>query len=182
MRSGYLIDQSTSREYPHFSEIRRPDDLYMALRCRPFKSDTLSKKGPTAPPEKAKIGLQDLISIPHNSHSASFKDMERPSNVRPAQVIKPLLPRCRLLEHWMPGNGSLALSNTKYGENRWLWQRFQDDGTVSRCYSTGRPRVRTPNEDRYIWQLPPKETYGAQHKTCLFSSLQLPVRQFQGRP
>ncbi|GFY28683.1 transposable element Tcb1 transposase [Trichonephila clavipes] len=28
-----------------------------------------------------------------------------------------------------------------------LWQRFQDDGNVSRCYSTGRPRVTTPNED-----------------------------------
>ncbi|GFX95545.1 transposable element Tcb1 transposase [Trichonephila clavipes] len=31
-----------------------------------------------------------------------------------------------------------------------LWQRFQDDGIVSRCYSTGRPRVTTPNEDRYL--------------------------------
>ncbi|GBO17333.1 hypothetical protein AVEN_139034-1 [Araneus ventricosus] len=50
-----------------------------------------------------------------------------------------------------------------------LWQRFQDDGNVSRCYSTVR-------------QLLPKETYGAQHQTCLVSSLQLPVRQFQGRP
>ncbi|GFV18139.1 HTH_Tnp_Tc3_2 domain-containing protein [Trichonephila clavipes] len=28
-----------------------------------------------------------------------------------------------------------------------LWQRFQDDGNVSRCYSTGHPRVTTPNED-----------------------------------
>ncbi|GFV27205.1 uncharacterized protein TNCV_2720331 [Trichonephila clavipes] len=64
----------------------------------------------------------------------------------------------------------------------WLWQRFQDDGNVSRCYLTGRPRVTTSNEDRYIWQLLPKETDGAQHQTCLFSSLQLPVRQFQGRP
>ncbi|GFY11211.1 uncharacterized protein TNCV_4471971 [Trichonephila clavipes] len=27
-----------------------------------------------------------------------------------------------------------------------LWQRSQDDGNVSRCYSTGRPRVKTPNE------------------------------------
>ncbi|GFX63976.1 acetylcholinesterase-1 [Trichonephila clavipes] len=26
-----------------------------------------------------------------------------------------------------------------------LWQRFQDDGNVSRCYSTSRPRVTTPN-------------------------------------
>ncbi|GFV98981.1 uncharacterized protein TNCV_3390441 [Trichonephila clavipes] len=63
-----------------------------------------------------------------------------------------------------------------------LWQGFQDDGNVSRCYSTGRPRVTTPNEDRYIWQLLPKETDGAQHQTCLVSSLQLPVRQFQGKP
>ncbi|GFU57282.1 HTH_Tnp_Tc3_2 domain-containing protein [Trichonephila clavipes] len=31
-----------------------------------------------------------------------------------------------------------------------LWQRFQDDGNVSRCYSTGRPRVTTPNEGRYL--------------------------------
>ncbi|GFW57422.1 uncharacterized protein TNCV_543351 [Trichonephila clavipes] len=51
-----------------------------------------------------------------------------------------------------------------------LWQRFQDDGNVSRCYSTGRPelqrRMRTG-----IWQLLPKETDGAQHQTCLVSSL-----------
>ncbi|GFW70524.1 uncharacterized protein TNCV_1623581 [Trichonephila clavipes] len=32
-----------------------------------------------------------------------------------------------------------------------LWQRFQDNGSVSRCCSTGRPRVTTPNEDRYIF-------------------------------
>ncbi|GFS99255.1 transposable element Tcb1 transposase [Trichonephila clavipes] len=31
-----------------------------------------------------------------------------------------------------------------------LWQRFQDDGNVSKCYSIGRPRVTTPNEDRYL--------------------------------
>ncbi|GBL99916.1 hypothetical protein AVEN_19417-1 [Araneus ventricosus] len=61
-----------------------------------------------------------------------------------------------------------------------LWQRFQDDGNVSRCYSTGRPelqrRMRT-----CIWQLLLEETDGGQHETCLVSSLQLPVRQFQGR-
>ncbi|GFT58726.1 uncharacterized protein TNCV_1360861 [Trichonephila clavipes] len=32
-----------------------------------------------------------------------------------------------------------------------LWQRFQDDCNVSKCYSTGRHRVTTPNEDRYIF-------------------------------
>ncbi|GFU58597.1 uncharacterized protein TNCV_2100561 [Trichonephila clavipes] len=63
-----------------------------------------------------------------------------------------------------------------------IWQQFQDDGNVSRCYSTGRPRVTTPNEVRYIWQLLPKETEETQHQTCLISSLQLPVRQFQYRP
>ncbi|GFX00711.1 transposable element Tcb1 transposase [Trichonephila clavipes] len=30
-----------------------------------------------------------------------------------------------------------------------LWQRFQDDGNVTRCYNTGHPRVTKPNEDRY---------------------------------
>ncbi|GFT65153.1 transposable element Tcb1 transposase [Trichonephila clavipes] len=32
-----------------------------------------------------------------------------------------------------------------------LWQRFQDDCNLNRCYSTGRPRVTMPNEDRYIY-------------------------------
>ncbi|GFT11115.1 transposable element Tcb1 transposase [Trichonephila clavipes] len=32
-----------------------------------------------------------------------------------------------------------------------LWQRFQDDDNVSRCYSTGRPRVTTQNEGQYIY-------------------------------
>ncbi|GFT28315.1 HTH_Tnp_Tc3_2 domain-containing protein [Trichonephila clavipes] len=32
-----------------------------------------------------------------------------------------------------------------------LWQRFQDDGNVSRCHSTCHLRVTTPNEDRYIY-------------------------------
>ncbi|GBN30912.1 hypothetical protein AVEN_120000-1 [Araneus ventricosus] len=59
-----------------------------------------------------------------------------------------------------------------------LWQRFQDDGNVSRCYAPElQRRMRTG-----IWQLLPKDTDGAQHRTCLISSLQLPVRQFQGRP
>ncbi|GFT42730.1 transposable element Tcb1 transposase [Trichonephila clavipes] len=31
-----------------------------------------------------------------------------------------------------------------------LWQRFQDEGNVSRCYSTSHPRVTMPNEDRYL--------------------------------
>ncbi|GFW45072.1 HTH_Tnp_Tc3_2 domain-containing protein [Trichonephila clavipes] len=31
-----------------------------------------------------------------------------------------------------------------------ICQRFQDDGNWSRSYSTGRPRVTTPNEDRYL--------------------------------
>ncbi|GFT60003.1 uncharacterized protein TNCV_2686881 [Trichonephila clavipes] len=32
-----------------------------------------------------------------------------------------------------------------------LWQRFQDYGNVKRCYSIGRPRVTTPNDDWYIF-------------------------------
>ncbi|GFU51105.1 transposable element Tcb2 transposase [Trichonephila clavipes] len=36
---------------------------------------------------------------------------------------------------------------------------LQDDGNVSRCYSTGRPRVTTPNEDRYL-AVPAKRNRG----------------------
>ncbi|GFV84239.1 transposable element Tcb2 transposase [Trichonephila clavipes] len=28
--------------------------------------------------------------------------------------------------------------------------KFQDDGNVSRCYSTAHPQVKTPNENRYM--------------------------------
>ncbi|GFV98417.1 transposable element Tcb1 transposase [Trichonephila clavipes] len=31
-----------------------------------------------------------------------------------------------------------------------IWQRFQDDGNVSRYYNTGRPQVTAPNEDQYL--------------------------------
>ncbi|GFT81702.1 uncharacterized protein TNCV_3675131 [Trichonephila clavipes] len=62
-----------------------------------------------------------------------------------------------------------------------LWKGFEDDGNVSRCYSKGRARVITPNEDMYL-VVTAKKTDGTQHQTCLVSSLQLPVRQFQGRP
>ncbi|GFW31173.1 transposable element Tcb1 transposase [Trichonephila clavipes] len=37
-----------------------------------------------------------------------------------------------------------------HSEISWLWQRFQDDGNVSKCYSTGRPRVTTSKKDRYL--------------------------------
>ncbi|GFW51319.1 transposable element Tcb1 transposase [Trichonephila clavipes] len=40
-----------------------------------------------------------------------------------------------------------------------LWQRFQDDGNVSRCYSTGRPRVTTPNEDWTVRCVPLAATH-----------------------
>ncbi|GFT41875.1 uncharacterized protein TNCV_1667301 [Trichonephila clavipes] len=63
-----------------------------------------------------------------------------------------------------------------------LWQPFQDDGNVIRCYKTGRPRVTTPNEDRYLAATAEKKTDGVHLQTCLVSSLQLSVRQFQGRP
>ncbi|GFS91476.1 uncharacterized protein TNCV_1139191 [Trichonephila clavipes] len=51
-----------------------------------------------------------------------------------------------------------------------LWQIFQDHGNVNRCYSTGRPRVTTPNEERYF-AVTTKKTDGEQHPTCLVSSL-----------
>ncbi|GFW61161.1 uncharacterized protein TNCV_433851 [Trichonephila clavipes] len=58
-----------------------------------------------------------------------------------------------------------------------LWQRFQDDGNVSSCYSTGRPRVATPNEDRYLAVTAKRNRRSAASDL----SRQLPVRQFQCR-
>ncbi|GFW61721.1 uncharacterized protein TNCV_3706561 [Trichonephila clavipes] len=52
-----------------------------------------------------------------------------------------------------------------------LWQRFQDDGNVSRCYSTGRPLVTTPNEDQYLTATAKKKTDGAHHQTPVSSAL-----------
>ncbi|GFV28960.1 transposable element Tcb1 transposase [Trichonephila clavipes] len=48
-----------------------------------------------------------------------------------------------------------------------LWQRFQDDGIVSSCYCTGRPRDTTPNEDRYLAVTTKKQT---EHSIIPFSS------------
>ncbi|GFT83048.1 uncharacterized protein TNCV_3464911 [Trichonephila clavipes] len=59
-----------------------------------------------------------------------------------------------------------------------LWQRFQDDGNVSRCCSTGRPRITTPNEDWYLAVTAKRN----RQSTASDLSRQLPVRQFQDRP
>ncbi|GFV20535.1 GATOR complex protein MIOS [Trichonephila clavipes] len=59
-----------------------------------------------------------------------------------------------------------------------LWHRFQDDGNVSRCYSTGLPRATMPNENRYLAVTAKRNRWS----TASDLSLQLPVRQFQGRP
>ncbi|GFW94857.1 uncharacterized protein TNCV_3397371 [Trichonephila clavipes] len=64
----------------------------------------------------------------------------------------------------------------------WLWQRFQDDGNVSRCYSTGRPRVTTPNEDQYLAVTAKRNRRSTASNLSRQLSLELPVRQFQGRP
>ncbi|GFS56933.1 transposable element Tcb1 transposase [Trichonephila clavipes] len=52
------------------------------------------------------------------------------------------------LERWVATNRIEVLG--PLGPIGRLWQRFQDDGNVSRCYSIGRPRITTPNEDRYL--------------------------------
>ncbi|GFV24817.1 transposable element Tcb1 transposase [Trichonephila clavipes] len=49
-----------------------------------------------------------------------------------------------------PRKNAAILLKASWPSGVWLWQRFQDDGNVSRCYRTGHPRVTTPNEDRYL--------------------------------
>ncbi|GFX28245.1 transposable element Tcb2 transposase [Trichonephila clavipes] len=51
-----------------------------------------------------------------------------------------------------------------------FWQRFQDDDNVSRCYSTGHPRVIMPNEDRYLAVFGKKRRSAASDLYCQLSS------------
>ncbi|GFT90755.1 uncharacterized protein TNCV_2777421 [Trichonephila clavipes] len=51
-------------------EILRPDELY-----EPSVVTHLKKIGSNCNHERANIGLQDLIPIPHSSHNASYKDI-----------------------------------------------------------------------------------------------------------
>ncbi|GFU42673.1 transposable element Tcb1 transposase [Trichonephila clavipes] len=54
-----------------------------------------------------------------------------------------------------------------------LWQRFQDDGNVSTMLQLSSPPELQRRMRTGIWQLL-RTTDGAQHQTCLVSSLQLP--------
>ncbi|GFT85954.1 transposable element Tcb1 transposase [Trichonephila clavipes] len=65
--------------------------------------------------------------------------------------------------YWTTGSGRTQLEVSKepgiaQSVISRLCKRFQNDGNVSRSYSKGHPGVTTPDEDRYIWQLLPKET------------------------
>ncbi|GBL71644.1 hypothetical protein AVEN_62928-1 [Araneus ventricosus] len=77
LRSGDLAGQSIRR----ISSLSRNSSTRRAL-CGLALSSIKMNSGPTASHEKANIGLQDLIPIPHTSHSASFKDMERCSAIQ----------------------------------------------------------------------------------------------------
>ncbi|GFY05033.1 uncharacterized protein TNCV_561651 [Trichonephila clavipes] len=57
-----------------------------------------------------------------------------------------------------------------------LWQRFQDDGNVSRCYNTSRPRVTTLNEARYIFGSYCQKKQTEHSIKPVSSALHLPVR------
>ncbi|GFU59893.1 uncharacterized protein TNCV_4726571 [Trichonephila clavipes] len=62
-----------------------------------------------------------------------------------------------------------------------FWQRFHDDGNVSRSCSKASLRVTTSNEDRYF-AVTAKRNRQNTPQTCHVSTLQPLVRQFQGRP
>ncbi|GFY07306.1 transposable element Tcb1 transposase [Trichonephila clavipes] len=74
------------------------------------------------------------------------------------------LKRCKIITHILKKNMQITGNHQmawivrpndesvreEYIRNSGKEQRFQDDGYVSRCYSTGRPRITTLNEDRYL--------------------------------
>ncbi|GFX61336.1 uncharacterized protein TNCV_4893801 [Trichonephila clavipes] len=79
------------------------------------------------------------------------------------------------------------LDNWKYSEELGiaqsvisrLWQRFQDDGSVSRCYSTGHPELQRRMRRPVYLAVTAKRN---KRSTASDLSRQLPVRQFQGSP
>ncbi|GBL91664.1 hypothetical protein AVEN_82612-1 [Araneus ventricosus] len=77
LRSGDLAGQSIRR----ISSLSRNSSTRRSL-CGLALSLIKMKSGVHFTPEKANIGLQDLIPIPHTSHSASLKDMERCSAIQ----------------------------------------------------------------------------------------------------
>ncbi|GFW05244.1 uncharacterized protein TNCV_3357631 [Trichonephila clavipes] len=62
-----------------------------------------------------------------------------------------------------------------------FWQRFQDDGNMSRCHSIGRLRITTTNEDRYLAVSAKRNRRSAASDLSRQLS-SATVRQFQGRP
>ncbi|GFW81479.1 HTH_Tnp_Tc3_2 domain-containing protein [Trichonephila clavipes] len=58
--------------------------------------------------------------------------------------------RGRIIGRLKCGRTQLEVSERAQSVISRLWQRFRDDGNVSRCYRTSRPRVTTPNEDQYL--------------------------------
>ncbi|GFS60825.1 uncharacterized protein TNCV_2002051 [Trichonephila clavipes] len=89
-----------------------------------------------------------------NIYTSALKAFQRKNRIFMAQRkhLDDFL-RGRLIERLECGRTQLKVSEElgiAQGVISRLWQRFQDDGNGSRCYSTGRPRVTTPNEDRYL--------------------------------
>ncbi|GFX10684.1 HTH_Tnp_Tc3_2 domain-containing protein [Trichonephila clavipes] len=71
----------------------------------------------------------------------------------PEDVLAGIRDVVELLDDWECGRTQLEVSEEigiAQSVISRLWQRFQDDDNVSRCYSTSHPRVTTPNEDRYL--------------------------------
>ncbi|GFX56434.1 transposable element Tcb1 transposase [Trichonephila clavipes] len=71
------------------------------------------------------------------------RDVATPSRERINRIIRRL--ECRCTQQEVSEELGIAQSAIES-----VWQQFQDDGNVSRCCSTGRPRVTTMNEDRYL--------------------------------
>ncbi|GFV82837.1 HTH_Tnp_Tc3_2 domain-containing protein [Trichonephila clavipes] len=115
----------------------------------------------TLPPvtiRELRLALQDeWQQCINNSLTPSFSAWA--DAVKPAQqsgeIISPT--KDRMFRFWTPITGmfrpslevseELGIAQSVISR---LWQRFQDDGNVSRCYSTSCPRITTPNEDRYL--------------------------------
>ncbi|GFU28646.1 RNA-directed DNA polymerase from mobile element jockey [Trichonephila clavipes] len=86
--------------------------------------------------------MRDSGSVTATVTGERYADMLQ-NRIMPSLADKHLLERTIFMQDGAPKKISCA-------GRLCPWQRFQDDGNVSRCYSTCRPGVTTPNEDRYL--------------------------------
>ncbi|GFU89932.1 uncharacterized protein TNCV_1970241, partial [Trichonephila clavipes] len=154
----------------HTSEVLTESERRAAMRDKaPEKQEKAAKgktihKKPSTKQKKRRASLSFSLKIINHILK---KNMQITGNHQMARIV-------RHNDESLEVSEELGIAQSVISG---LWQRFQDDDIVSRCYSKGRARVTTPNEDRYLAVTAKRNRRSAESDL----SRQLLLRQFQGR-